>query len=104
MCSSTRGPAIWPSLVTWPTMITVRPVRLANPISAWAAARTWATVPGAESSSSAYMVWIESMTTKAGLFAGLSPSRVAITSLIEVAARSATEASPSPVRSARIRS
>ena len=42
------------------------PRRLAKPISAWAQARTWATVPGADSSVSANRVWIESMTTAAG--------------------------------------
>ncbi len=48
MCSSTRGPAIMPSLVTWPTSSTVMPRRLASRISSAAQARTWATVPGAE--------------------------------------------------------
>ena len=28
MCSTTRGPAIWPSLVTWPTRMTAAPVLL----------------------------------------------------------------------------
>ncbi len=55
-----------PSLVTWPTSSTVKPRRLASRISSCALARTWATVPGAESRLSTYMVWIESMTTAAG--------------------------------------
>ncbi len=46
MCSTTRGPAIWPSLVTWPTRITAAPVRLAKRISSPAEPRTCVTVPG----------------------------------------------------------
>src|ERR1700688_1786880 len=37
MCSTTRGPAIWPSLVTWPTRITAAPARLAKRIKGRAA-------------------------------------------------------------------
>src|SRR5260370_1103539 len=66
MCSSTRGPAMTPSLVTWPTRMTVKPRRLARRMSSCAAARTWLTVPGPLSSVSRYMVWIESMTTICG--------------------------------------
>ena len=48
MCSTTRGPAIWPSLVTWPTRTTALPRRLGEAgSSSCAAARTWATEPGA---------------------------------------------------------
>ena len=47
-CSSTRGPARAPSLVTWPTRTTARPRSLASRTSRWAHARTWATEPGAE--------------------------------------------------------
>src|SRR5215208_2564798 len=39
MCSTTRGPAIWPSLVTWPTRIMAAPERLAKRISACAEPR-----------------------------------------------------------------
>ncbi len=47
MCSSTRGPASAPSLVTWPTRMTAMPVALAMRVR-WAAhSRTWATEPGA---------------------------------------------------------
>ena len=42
------------------------PVRLARRISSWAEPRTWATVPGAESRVSRYMVWMESITTMSG--------------------------------------
>ncbi len=46
MCSTTRGPAIWPSLVTWPTRTMAVPRRLAKAVSSWQAARTWETEPG----------------------------------------------------------
>ena len=49
MCSSTRGPAIPPSLVTWPTRMTEVPRRLAKVVSSCAVARTWLTEPGAAS-------------------------------------------------------
>src|ERR1700712_1715880 len=66
MCSTTRGPAIWPSLVTWPTRMMAAPDFLANLISACAEARTWVTVPGADSTVSVHMVWIESITINRG--------------------------------------
>ena len=49
MCSTTRGPAIWPSLVTWPTRMIAAPDFLAKRISACAEPRTCVTVPGADS-------------------------------------------------------
>ena len=49
------------------------PRRLAKAVSSWAAARTWETEPGALSTWSDHMVWIESMTASAGR----SASRVA---------------------------
>ena len=49
-CARARaGPAIAPSLVTWPTSSTAMPRRLASSTSACAEARTWVTVPGVES-------------------------------------------------------
>ena len=66
MCSTTRGPAIWPSLVTWPTRMIAAPDFLANRISACAEARTCVTVPGADSTVSVHMVWIESITISRG--------------------------------------
>src|SRR5437899_1360524 len=66
MCSRTRGPAISPSFVTCPTSTTTKPRRLARPINSCAAPRTWLTVPGALSSVSRYIVWIESMMTRSG--------------------------------------
>ena len=48
-CSSTRGPAIEPSLVTWPTSTTVMPRVLATRTSAAATSLTWVTPPGTPS-------------------------------------------------------
>ena len=48
MCSSTRGPASAPSLVTWPTSTIAQPVALAVRVSCAAHSRTCATEPGAE--------------------------------------------------------
>ena len=64
MCSTTRGPAIWPSLVTWPTRITATPRFLARRTSSEAQARTWVTEPGPASCASLHMVWMESITTR----------------------------------------
>ena len=52
MCSSTRGPAMAPSLVTWPTRMIAVPVCLAWRVSCAAHSRTCATEPGAEVSAS----------------------------------------------------
>ena len=49
MCSMTFGPAIWPSLVTWPTTTMTGPRDFASAMSDCMQARTWLTVPGAES-------------------------------------------------------
>ena len=48
MCSSTRGPAKLPSLVTCPTMIMQTPVVFAKRVNCAAHSFTWATEPGAE--------------------------------------------------------
>ena len=66
MCSSTRGPAIAPSLVTWPTRMMVMPLLLARRVSCAAHSRTCATEPGAEVSCSEYTVWMESITATSG--------------------------------------
>ncbi len=47
MCSSTRGPARAPSLVTWPTMTVASPRVLESATRLSAHARTWVTEPGA---------------------------------------------------------
>ena len=66
MCSSTRGPAMAPSLVTWPTKIMAMPICLAMRVNCAAHSRTCDTLPGAEVIWSEYMVWMESMTTSLG--------------------------------------
>ena len=80
--------------------MTAAPERLAKRISACAAPRTCVTVPGADSTASVHMVWIESMMTRRG---GLPWLRVAMMSSTEVSAASSTGASASPSRSARSR-
>ena len=65
-CSSTRGPASAPSLVTWPTSTVARSRLLASRTSRAAHSRTWATDPGAEPSSGSKTVWMESTTTRSG--------------------------------------
>ena len=49
MCSRVRGPAMEPSLVTWPTRIVASERSFAAPVSAPATSRTWVTPPGAPS-------------------------------------------------------
>ena len=58
----TSGPAIWPSLVTWPTSSTVAPFCLAKRISASRRPCSCDTVPGADSTTGDHRVWIESIT------------------------------------------
>ena len=67
ICSSTRGPAMAPSFVTWPTMNTVRPLDFASSRNCEAHSRTCETDPALESSSERYVVWIESTTSRSGL-------------------------------------
>ena len=91
MCSTTRGPAIWPSLVTWPTNMMAAPERLAKRMSACALPRTCVTVPGADSTMSVHMVWIESITIRRGT---LPSDSVAMMSSTAVSAASSTAARP----------
>ena len=65
-------------------------------MSAWAAARTWLTVPGAASIASAQSVWIESMTTRS---AGLPCSSVArmLARLVSQASSTGASAETEPV-------
>src|SRR3546814_711394 len=100
MCSSTRVPASVPSLVTWPTSRRVTPARLVKRISSCALARTWATVPGAESNVSTYIVWIESITSTSG---GGPASSVVTMSRTSVAAARSIGAVSTPMRPARRR-
>ena len=96
-CSSTRGPATAPSLVTWPTRITAQSIRFATSIIALAASRTCPTEPGAPVIPSACSVWIESITQASGR----SASSVAITASSEVSASAGTASAAAPSRSAR---
>ena len=98
-CSSTRGPAIDPSLVTWPTIIVVMLRVLATRISAAATSLTWVTPPGTPSMPEAPIVWIESTTSSVGrtssMWVSTAPRSVS-------AARNSSSCTP-PVRSARSR-
>ena len=80
MCSSTLGPAMEPSLFTWPMTNTVTPCPFASCISAMVQSFTCPTPPAGESSSSLYSVWIESTMRMSGCssatHSSTSPSRV----------------------------
>ncbi len=71
MCSSTRGPAIAPVLVTWPTRKMGMPFTFASRSSAEAHRLTWLTLPADDSSSSEAMAWIESTIASAGFSASI---------------------------------
>ena len=79
--------------------MTEAPLRFANVVSSWAAERTWDTLPGALSTVSAHMVWIESMITRSGF----SVSIVVKILRRFVSAPSCTVADPKPNRWARMR-
>ena len=93
MCSTTRGPAIWPSLVTWPTSITATPRFLASRTSSPAQARTWVTEPGPASCMSLQSVCTESITTRSKR----SRFRPSTMSRSAVSAASCTGASARPM-------
>ena len=98
-CSSTRGPAIEPSLVTCPTSTTGSPRSLASPVSATVTARTWVTPPGAPSAVSVDMVCTESTTSSRGATASMWAT---IADRSDSAARYSASCT-APVRSARRR-
>ena len=76
-CSSVRGPATEPSLVTWPTS-TVLSVRcLASAVSAAVTSRTWVTPPGTPSTPAALMVCTESTMSSRGSTASTCASSAA---------------------------
>ena len=84
-CSSRRGPASEPSLVTWPTRTMATPRRFASTTSCCAHARTCVAEPGATATRSSAIVWMLSMTTSSGCTrsiavddAARAPSRPAI--------------------------
>ena len=66
MCSSTRGPAICPSLVTWPTSRSAKPRRLATRISSCAERAPARPCPARSPARRRTCVWMESMTTRSG--------------------------------------
>ena len=100
MCSSTRGPANAPSLVTWPTSTRAKLPALASRINSNEQARTCATVPGALSIASSHIVWIESMTTSVVSFAC---SKLATMSRTLIAVASSIDESATANRRARSR-
>ena len=66
MCSKIFGPAKTPPLVTWPTTKTVMFLPLAICINWAVTARIWATLPIADVTSVACMVWTESIIMYSG--------------------------------------
>ena len=99
-CSSTRGPAIAPSLVTCPTSTVAMPRSLATAISAAATARTWVTPPAVPSTAGEAIVCTESTTSRPGSTASTWPSTRGQVGLGgEVAAAGCS----APMRSARSR-
>ncbi len=75
-CSSERGPAIAPSLVTCPTRTSATSALLAAAVRAAVTARTWVTPPATPSVSAAVTVCTESTTTRVGRTASIWPSTV----------------------------
>ncbi len=65
-CSSARGPASAPSLVTCPTSSVAMPVSFASRTSRCAPSRTCATEPAAPGESGSCTVWIESIASTSG--------------------------------------
>ena len=66
MCSSTLGPAMEPSLFTWPMTKTVTPSPFASCIRAMVHSFTWLTLPGEAVISPWYRVWMESTMSTSG--------------------------------------
>ena len=66
MCSKTFGPAIAPSLLTWPIIKVVISSDFASFKSAFVHSLTWETLPGIEEDSGLLMVWIESIIKMSG--------------------------------------
>ena len=71
-CSSTRGPAMAPSLVTWPTMMTLTPRALGEAHQLRGAfACSWVMAPAAVPTEASCTVWMEStISSSDALFAG----------------------------------
>ena len=68
-CSSVRGPASDPSLVTWPTSSVAIPSSLASRCTRIAPSRTWLTEPGPPGASGSCTAWIESIAITSGRIA-----------------------------------
>ena len=66
MCSSTLGPAMEPSLFTWPMTKMVSPSPFASCIRAMVHSFTWLMLPGAAVTSPWYRVWMESTMSTSG--------------------------------------
>ena len=75
MCSSTFGPAMDPSLFTWPMTNTVIPSPLASCIRVMVHSFTWLTLPGEALTSPLYMVWMESTMSTSGRMAWTASTR-----------------------------
>ena len=74
ICSSTLGPATTPSFVTCPTIKIDIARPFASCINVFVDSLTWLTLPGAELTSSLYMVWMESMITISGFCCRMTSS------------------------------
>ena len=98
-CSSTRGPATLPSLVTCPTSKMGIFVVLAKVVRAAVTARDWATPPATPSTPEACMVWTESTIISEGFSCSTCPKT---TSRLDSAARYKVSCKAF-VRSARVR-
>ena len=98
MCSKTLGPATTPSFVTWPTIKMEIPIPFAICINTPVDSRTCDTLPGAEETSSLYMVCMESMITICGFSRSIT---VFIVSKF-VSHKSVSESPKVPIRSALI--
>jgi hypothetical protein len=98
-CSSSRGPAIWPSFVTWPTSSTEICCSFATRIRLAATSRTWAGPPAKPAVSAEATVCTESTMTSCGSTCSIWPS----TTARSVSAESHRLRCTAPVRSARSR-
>ncbi len=99
MCSSTRGPATAPSLVTCPTRNTGVREPLAKCSIASPHSRTCVTVPGPPSRSARESVWIESTTIASGAIWAAASS----TTSRSVSHSSSSDSGTAPRREARRR-
>ena len=98
MCSRTFGPAIAPSLLTWPMTNAVIFMVFASCITAMVQSFTWPMLPGAEAMSLLYIVCTESMIR----ISGFRSSTLCVTALISVSARTKRSSLDTPSRCERI--